>query len=81
MDDRVEVTTRVEVERREHAIRHREAKPYAADGSVTLSAVNETLGTDLKGDGFETLSGVVLNRLGGVPAVGDTIEAAGYVVR
>jgi CBS domain containing-hemolysin-like protein len=69
-----------DAESREHSIRRREDGTYDADGSVTLSVVNETLDTDLETEGFETLGGFVLARLGRVPKVGDTVEVADYVV-
>ena len=65
---------------REHSIRRRDDGTYDADGSVALSVVNETLGTDLEGDGFETLGGLVLDRLGRAPAAGDTVRAAGFAL-
>ena len=69
-----------DAERREHSIRRLDDDTYDADGSVTLSAVNDTLGTDFEGEGFETLGGLVLDRLGRAPEVGDRVEAAGYAV-
>jgi len=63
---------------REHSIRRRDDGTYDADGSVALSVVNEALGTDLEGDGFETLGGLVLDRLGRAPAAGDAVRAAGF---
>ena len=69
-----------DAELREHSIRRRDDRSYDADGSVTLSAVNETLDTDFESEGFETLGGWVLDRLGRVPEVGDRVEAADYVV-
>jgi CBS domain containing-hemolysin-like protein len=65
---------------REHSIRRIDDSTYDADGSVTLSAVNETLDTAFEGRGFETLGGLVLDRLGRVPKVGDSVEAGDYVV-
>jgi CBS domain containing-hemolysin-like protein len=64
---------------RQHSIRKRDDGTYDADGSVALSVVNETLGTDLEADGFETLGGLVLERLNRVPEVGDTVEAGDFV--
>jgi len=69
-----------DVDRREHSIHRRDDGTYDADGSVTLSAVNEVLDTAFEGDGFETFGGLVLDRLGRIPEVGDTVEAADYVV-
>jgi len=66
-------------ERREPSIRRRDDDSYDADGSVTLSTVNETLDTAFESD-FETLGGLVLDRLGRAPEVGDSVEAGDYVV-
>ncbi|MBB6646283.1 hemolysin family protein [Halobellus ruber] len=62
----------------EHSIRARAGGVYDADGSVTLSVVNGTLGTDFEGDGFETLGGLVLDRLNSAPTVGDAVRADGF---
>jgi CBS domain containing-hemolysin-like protein len=65
---------------REHSIHRRDDDTYDADGSVTLSAVNEALDTDFEGDGLETLGGLVLDCLGRAPEVGDCVRLADYVV-
>ncbi|MGQ3328245.1 MULTISPECIES: hemolysin family protein [Halorubrum] len=62
----------------EHAIRKTGAGSHEADGSVSLSVVNDALGTDFDGDGFETLGGLVLDRLGRTPETGDTVTAGDY---
>jgi CBS domain containing-hemolysin-like protein len=59
---------------REHSIRQHRDGLYEADGAVPLSTVNTTLGTDLAGEGYDTLGGFVLDRLGRKPEPGDTIE-------
>jgi CBS domain containing-hemolysin-like protein len=64
--------------RGEHTIRAREGGAYEADGSVSLSAVNDALGTDLEGNGYDTLGGLVLDRLGRTPESGDVAEAGGH---
>ncbi|MFW5963595.1 MAG: hemolysin family protein [Natronomonas sp.] len=69
-----------DTERREHSIRSLDDDTYDADGSVTLSTVNDALDTDFEGEGFETLAGFVLARLGRAPEVGDSIEADGYAI-
>jgi len=69
-----------DAEIREHSIRRIDDDTYDADGSVTLSTVNETLDTAFESEGFETLGGLVLERLDRVPAVGDAVEAGDYVV-
>jgi len=65
---------------REHSIRQREDGTYDAGGSVALSVVNDALGADFEADGFETLGGLVLERLSRAPEVGDTVEAGDYVI-
>lgn len=64
--------------RGEHTIRAREGGAYEADGSVSLSVVNDALGTDLEGNGYDTLGGLVLDRLGRTPESGDIAEAGGH---
>ncbi len=50
-----------------------------AEGQVWLEEVNEVLGTALAGDGFETVGGFVLHRLGRLPKAGDRFEADGVL--
>ena len=63
---------------RERTIRQRGDGLYVADGAVPLSTVNATLETDFRGDGYETLGGFVLDRLGRKPELGDAVEAEVY---
>ena len=65
--------------RDDHSVRRAGAGVHEADGSVSLSVVNEALGTDFDGDGFETLGGLVLDRLGRTPEAGDAVSAGEYV--
>ena len=53
---------------------------YEADGSVPLSAVNNALETDFEGEGYGTLGGLVLDRLGRTPEVGDSVKVANYSI-
>jgi CBS domain containing-hemolysin-like protein len=62
----------------EHTIRALDDGSYEADGSVSLSVVNDALGTDLEGNGYETLGGLVLDRLGRTPEASDVVEAGGH---
>ncbi|MFW5917590.1 MAG: hemolysin family protein [Halorubrum sp.] len=64
--------------RGEHTIRKEGGGTYEADGSVSLSVVNDVLGTDFDGNGYETLGGLVLDRLGRTPEAGDAVEIDGY---
>ncbi|AEH37774.1 hemolysin family protein [Halopiger xanaduensis] len=53
---------------------------YVVDGGVTVSTVNERLDTDFEADEFGTIGGLVLDRLGRVPEVGDRIEVDDYAL-
>ncbi|MFW6017559.1 MAG: hemolysin family protein [Halapricum sp.] len=59
---------------REHTLRQDGRDTYDADGGVSLSTVNDVLGTDFEAEGYETIAGLVLDRLGRAPEVGDTVE-------
>jgi len=67
-----------DTDRGEHTIRAGEGDGYEADGSVSLSDVNDALGTDLERNGYETLGGLVLDRLGRTAEAGDVVEADGH---
>jgi CBS domain containing-hemolysin-like protein len=67
-----------DVDSREPSISQRENGTYVADGSVTISAVNEQLQTQFESDEFGTVGGLVLDQLGRAPAVGNQIEVDGY---
>ncbi|AHG04529.1 cobalt transporter [Halobacterium sp. DL1] len=62
----------------EPSIDRRADGTYVVDGGVSLAAVNEALDADLESDEFGTLGGLVLDRLGRAPEVGDEVEADGY---
>ncbi|WP_018257415.1 hemolysin family protein [Halomicrobium katesii] len=63
---------------RELSIEHRDDGSYRVGGSVPLSAVNQELDSDFQSDAFETIGGLVLDRLGRAPEADDEIEADGY---
>ncbi|MFC4408132.1 hemolysin family protein [Haloarchaeobius iranensis] len=69
-----------DAEIREHSISRQDDGSYDADGSVTLSDVNEELGTAFESDGFETLGGFVLEHLDRLPEVGDSVDAGDYTI-
>jgi CBS domain containing-hemolysin-like protein len=73
-----ELRDRFDTDSGEHTIRAQEGGTYEADGSVSLSVVNDALGTELEGDGYETLGGLVMDRLGRTPEAGDVAEADGH---
>jgi CBS domain containing-hemolysin-like protein len=70
-----------DTERGEHTIRSQGSGVYEADGSVSLSDVNDALGTDIERNGYETLGGLVLDHLGRTAEASDVIEADGYRFR
>ena len=47
---------------------------YIIDGKTSLEQVNELLSIDIEGDGFDTIGGLVYQRLGKIPSVGDAIS-------
>ncbi len=47
---------------------------FIIDGKTSLEQVNELLSIDIEGDGFDTLGGLVYQRLGKIPSVGDDIS-------
>ena len=67
-----------DVDDREPAVRNVGPERCEIDGSVPLTDVNDELGSAFESDGVETISGLVLARLGRIPESGDHIEADGY---
>ena len=49
-------------------------------GTVSVGDMVEWLGVSVERDGFETVGGYLLTRLGRVPTVGETLEIDGLVV-
>ena len=47
---------------------------YIIDGKTSLEQVKELLSIDIEGDGFDTIGGLVYQRLGKIPSVGDAIS-------
>lgn len=68
----------VEVEEREPSVERLEDGAYAIDGSVSLSNVNDALDAEFERAEYETIGGLVLDRLGRVPEVGDEVSVDGY---
>ena len=62
----------------EPAVAQRTDGSYEIDGGVPLSVVNDSLGTTLDAEGFDTIAGVILDRLNRAPEVGDIIEEGNY---
>jgi CBS domain containing-hemolysin-like protein len=53
---------------------------YVFSAKVSFDEMRERLGLDVEPEGFETVGGYILTRLGRVPAVGETFELDGLVV-
>ncbi len=50
------------------------------DARVNLSFLKEHFSVDLEGDGFDTMGGLVYNKLGKIPSQGDQVVASGLRV-
>jgi CBS domain containing-hemolysin-like protein len=53
---------------------------FVFSAKVSIDEFRERLGVEIEGEGFETVGGYVLTRVGRVPAVGETFEIDGLVV-
>jgi CBS domain containing-hemolysin-like protein len=53
---------------------------FIFSAKVNIDEVRERLGVDIEAEGFETVGGYVLTRVGRVPAVGETFEMDGMTV-
>ncbi len=53
---------------------------FVFSGRVSFDEVRERLGVDIEPEGFETVGGYVLTRLGRVPAVGEMFELDGLSI-
>ena len=53
---------------------------FAVDAGMTIDELNETLGVNVVNDGFDTIGGLVFDRLGKIPVAGDKVEHAGLSI-
>ena len=51
------------------------------DARISLDEVNEAFNTDLEGDGFDTLGGLLYHQLGRIPVPGDEAQVDGLTIR
>jgi CBS domain containing-hemolysin-like protein len=63
---------------REPSIDELDEGSYVADGTVSVQKLNDALGTDLEATAYGTVGGLLLERLGQLPDVGDEVTAEGY---
>ncbi|NKE34652.1 HlyC/CorC family transporter [Natronococcus sp. JC468] len=74
-----DIRDRFDVAAREPSIdRNGRAGGLLVDGGVTLSALNDELGSAFDHDAIETVGGLVLDRLGRPPETGDRVAVDGY---
>jgi CBS domain containing-hemolysin-like protein len=62
----------------EREIRARDDDAYVADGSVPIPEVNDVLGSDFEVAAYGTIGGLVFDRLGHPPVVGDRVRTGGF---
>jgi CBS domain containing-hemolysin-like protein len=72
---------RDEFDKEEPSVRRLDGGSYAIDGSTSIGAVNEALGSEFESEDFDTIGGLVLGQLGRAPEVGDEVVLNGYVLR
>ena len=53
---------------------------FAVDAGMTIDELNDTLGVKVVNDGFDTIGGLVFDRLGKIPVAGDRVEHAGLSI-
>ena len=69
-----------DVDAREPSMRPLDGGGYEVDGGVPLTTVADALGVTFEATGFDTVGGLVLDRLGRTPESGDSIVDAGYAI-
>jgi len=62
-------------------IRKEEPRQFTVRGVTRLEEFNEYFGTQIAGDGFDTVAGLVMNRLGRLPRRGETLAIDGLEFR
>ena len=51
-----------------------------ADAGVSIDSLNQTIGTSINANGFDTVGGLVMKASGNVPSVGDEIHVKGLLI-
>ena len=62
----------------EPRIRETDSEGFVVDGAVSIQELNDELDTEFEKTAYGTLGGLVLDRLGRPPKVGDEVTAEGY---
>ena len=55
-------------------------KEIVADAGVSIDSLNQTIGTSINANGFDTVGGLVMKASGSVPSVGDEINIDGLLI-
>ena len=53
---------------------------YSIDGSASIGAVNEALGSQFESEDFDTIGGLVFGVIGRAPEVGDEVHLDGNLL-
>ena len=64
----------------EKAVTHLGGDSYRVDAAVGISEINEELELDIPEGDYQTLAGFVLDRLGRIPEIGDSLEFRGLTI-
>ena len=70
-----------ELEREEPPVLQVSEGVMVVDARLPLDEVNELFHTDLEGDGFDTLGGLLFARFGKIPTTGDELALDGLRLR
>ena len=55
-------------------------REIVADAGVSIDSLNQTIGTSINANGFDTVGGLVMKSSGKVPSVGDEIHVSGLLI-
>ena len=69
-----------EFDAEEPELRRTGAAEFTIDAGMPLDELNDSLGVNVVGDGFDTVGGLVFARLGKIPVAGDRVEHAGLSI-
>ncbi len=57
-----------------------DSREMFADAGASIDLMNQTLGTSIVADGFDTVGGLVFRELGKMPSPGDTVAVEGVII-
>jgi CBS domain containing-hemolysin-like protein len=65
----------------EQAVQHVSENEAIVDGSVDIDELNEMFDTDIEKQDFDSVGGFIVNELGRMPSVGDTVQFDGVSLK